>query len=134
MERRRADAADRRQLLDERAKAHRQCQAQDRGKQIGLGVDRKPPRYRFGLLIAGIAAAGRDDGRDRVAAHRHQLRGLDVLPGHQHAQLGEAAKQVRHALGRDAMHGNGRALHIDGLDLGRDVDQSDHGSPFLSEA
>ena len=130
MERVVEDAAQRRQLLDERAEAHRQRQPQDRGEQIGLGVDRKPSRDRLGLLVARIAAAGRDDGRDRVAAHRHQLLGLDLLPGHQHAQFGEAAEQVRDALGRDAVHGDGRALHVDGFDPGRDIDQANHGSSF----
>ena len=44
MERRRYEnAAERRQLLDKRAKAHRQRQSHDRGKEVGLGVDRNLP-------------------------------------------------------------------------------------------
>jgi tetratricopeptide (TPR) repeat protein len=60
---------------------------------------------------------------DSVAAYR---RCLDLLPSHKHPEFWEATKQVRHALSRDTVHGNGCSLHVDGFDLGRDVDQSDH--------
>jgi hypothetical protein len=44
------DAPERRQLLDERADALRQRQPQDRGQEVGLRVERKLARYRFGLF------------------------------------------------------------------------------------
>jgi len=57
----------------------------DGAKEVRLRVKRQLAGDGLCGLVAGIAAAGSDDGSDCVAAHCHQLFRLDLPSAHQHA-------------------------------------------------
>ena len=108
----------RRQLGDERAKALRQRQSQDRPEKICLCVERQLACNALSLLVTGIAATRRDDRRHGLATDGHELRGFDFQAGHQLAKIREAAKQVCKTAGRDPVNGNWCTLHFDSVDAG----------------